>query len=69
MNLKKSSTNKALFQFIFISNLFSEGLWVKYGFEIFDYIIDAPSVALGSANISYSTNSIASSIVLLIFSP
>ena len=63
MNLKKILINKLLIKFLIISKLFSQGLWVKHGFEIFDYILDAPSVALGSANISHNTQSISSSII------
>jgi len=46
-----------------ISTLHGEGIWVKYGWEIFDYVIDARSTALGSATIAYNTNSATSSII------
>tara|TARA_Y100001980_G_C14551306_1_gene334505 strand:- start:118 stop:1188 length:1071 start_codon:yes stop_codon:yes gene_type:complete len=63
MNFKKNLNNQFFINFLIISNLWSKGFWVKYGFEIFDYVIDAPSLALGSANVSYNTNSIPSSII------
>ena len=63
MNFKKNLINQFLINLLIISNLWSKGLWVKYGFEIFDYVVDAPSLALGSSNVSYNTNSISSSII------
>ena len=47
MNLKTNLINKILLKLLLFSNLFSDGLWVKHGFEVFEYINEAPSVALG----------------------
>ena len=33
--------------------IFANGVWVNYGWEIFDYITDARSSSLGNANIAY----------------
>ena len=43
--------------------LVSEAVWVKYGWELFEYVTDARSASLGKANTSYNFNSTQSSMV------
>ena len=38
-----------------------DGIWVKYGWELFDYLVDARSASLGNAGTAYNLGSIQSS--------
>ena len=61
MNLRKSIIYKLIIFSLNISTLLSNGVWVKYGWELFDYVIDARSASLGNAGIAYNFGSIHSS--------
>ncbi|MEL1230442.1 MAG: hypothetical protein VXA26_03930 [Candidatus Neomarinimicrobiota bacterium] len=63
MILKKSIIYKFIFSILNLTLLFSEGVWVKYGWELFHYVVDAQTASLGSAVTAYNTNSIHSSLV------
>ena len=62
MNLKKTIINKILLFTIFNSFLIGEGIWVKYGWEIFEHVTDARSAAIGNANTGYEIHSISASL-------
>ena len=65
MNLKKNIIYKFIILNLNFTLLFSEGVWVKYGWELYNYVVDAQTASLGNAVIAYNTNSIHSSICLL----
>ena len=62
MSLKKNIINKILLFTVFSSLSFGEGIWVKYGWEIFEYVTDARSAAIGNANTGYDFYSISASL-------
>ena len=45
-----------------LSIVMGDGVWVKYGWELFDYVVDARSSSLGNAGTAYNLGSIQSSI-------
>ena len=61
MSLRKSIIYKLFIFSLNISTLLNDGVWVKYGWELFDYVIDARSASLGNAGIAYNFGSIHSS--------
>ena len=63
MNLKKNTIYKFIILSLNLTFLFSEGVWVKYGWELYNYVVDAQTASLGNAVIAYNTNSIHSSLV------
>ncbi len=63
MNSKKNLIYTIIKLFFIFSILSGDGTWVKYGWELFNYVIDARSVALGSSNIAYNTHSVSSSLI------
>jgi len=62
MSLKKTIINKILLFTIFNSLLNGDGIWVKYGWEIFEHVTDARSAAIGNANTGYDMHSISASL-------
>jgi len=46
-----------------LSIVMGDGVWVKYGWELFDYVVDARSASLGNAGTAYNLGSIQSSMV------
>ena len=44
-----------------LSIVMGDGIWVKYGWELFDYVVDARSASLGNAGTAYNLGSIQSS--------
>ena len=54
MKLKINLKYNIFIIFFLIQKLFSSDLWVNYGWEIFDYITDARSSALGNSTIAYN---------------
>jgi len=62
MSLKKNITYKTFIIIINLCSLFGEGIWVKHGWELFDYILDAKSASLGNSVTAYDHKSIQSSI-------
>ena len=63
MSLRKSIIFKIFILGLNIPTLFSDGVWIKYGWELFDYNIDARSASLGNAGIAYNLGSIHSSMI------
>jgi len=63
MILKKNIIYKFIFSILNLTLLFSEGVWVKYGWELYHYVVDAQTASLGNAVTAYNTNSIHSSLV------
>ena len=61
MNLKKNTISKLILLFFNLGCVSAEGLWVKYGWELFDYVVDAHSAALGNSGTAYNFGSIQSS--------
>ena len=68
MNLKKNTIYKIFLLTFFNSLIIGEGIWVKYGWELFDHVTDARSAAIGNANTGYNFNSISSSLTNPAFS-
>ena len=63
MNLKKNTIYKTVIVILFKTVLFAEGVWVNYGWELFEYVIDARTASLGSATTAYNFDYIQSSII------
>ena len=62
MSLRKNTIYKLFTIIINLCIVFGDGIWVKHGWELFDYIIDAKSAALGNAVTAYNIQSVQSSI-------
>ena len=63
MNLKKNTIYKSIILSFNLTCLMSEGVWVKYGWELYNYVVDAQTASLGNAVIAYNTNSVHSSLI------
>ena len=68
MNLKKNTINKLFLIIFFNSLIIGEGIWVKYGWELFDHVTDARSAGMGNANTGYNFHSVSSSLTNPVFS-
>lgn len=62
MSLRKNTIYKLFTIIINLCIVFGDGIWVKHGWELFDYIIDSKSAALGNAVTAYNIQSVQSSI-------
>ena len=54
---KKKLKYKLIYSLFLLNILVSEAVWVKYGWELFEYVTDARTASLGKANTSYNFNS------------
>ena len=63
MILKKKMIYKSLIFIFTINCLFSDVVWVKYGWEIFEYVTDARTAALGNSSIAYNFNTPSGSLI------
>ena len=67
-DLKKNTIYNSFF--ILILLLLSEGVWVKYGWELYHYVVDAQIASHGVTVTAYNTNSIHSSLSIhLLYHP
>tara|TARA_B100000131_G_scaffold322428_1_gene376322 strand:- start:1594 stop:2658 length:1065 start_codon:yes stop_codon:yes gene_type:complete len=62
MGLKKNTIYKIFIIFFNFSFLLGDLVWVKYGWELFDYITDARSASIGNSNSSLNIKSVHSTI-------
>ena len=63
MNLKKNIIYKIIITIINFCIIYGQGTYVKYGWELFEYVVDARTASLGSAAIAYNINTIQSTII------
>ena len=63
MILKKNTIYKVLIVCLSINFGLSDVVWVKYGWEIFEYVTDARTAALGSSSLAYRFNSPSESLI------
>jgi len=63
MNLKKITVFNYFFILGTISPLIGSGIWVNYGWELFEHVTNARIAALGNANTAYPMPTAGSSIV------
>ena len=61
MNLKKNTIHKTIIIIFHFTLGFCDGIWVNYGWELFEYVIDARSASLGTATTAYNFNTTQSS--------
>ena len=68
MNLKKNTVYRILSLLCSLSILFGEGVWVFYGWELFEHVTDARTASLGRATTAYPFKSSTASLVNPVFS-
>ena len=71
MNLKKITVFNYFYILSIISPLNGDGVWVKYGWELFDHVTNARIAALGNATTAYAIPTAAAAIVnpFIVFEP
>ena len=67
MKLKNKLFYNLFILLLIYQKVFSNGLWVNHGWEIFDYISDARSSSLANSGISYKYNQPGSSLINPLF--
>tara|TARA_B100000686_G_scaffold295692_1_gene326734 strand:+ start:9052 stop:10122 length:1071 start_codon:yes stop_codon:yes gene_type:complete len=63
MNLKKNTRFNYFFMLCIISPLIGNGIWVKYGWELFEHVTNARIAGLGNATTAYAMPTSASTVV------
>ena len=63
MNLKKTTVFNYFFILCTISPLTGDGVWVNYGWELFDHVTNARIAALGNATTAYAMPTAAAALI------